>query len=868
MSFEYPQYLLFLLLLLPLFQWLRAQGKRSLMALRLTLAVLGVLMLARPYISLQEEGLDLVVLADRSASIGMEGLDQETEFIQLLGKSRLRGAHDQISVISFAEEIRVESARQSGPVAVRFNDERKANGSQLAEALKSVRPSPYRQTRIAVLSDGMYTGADPLGLELLSNLKGREICCRQVGRTRVGDVAAASIVLPPSVERGAGFLVRFSLYSSAKREAQYVLYRGAKQIVSGNAMLHVGMNHFVARDIADVDGALLYELEVTADADPELGNNKCSGLVQVSAPPRVLVASTHGEAGVLATILRQASIPVDIVTPGAMDWSPAQLAPYKVVVLENIPLQMLGFDGTKALAEAVSSGVCGLLVSGGEASFGQGGYHKSAIDPLLPVTMELRQEQRRGLFALATVLDRSGSMSLPAGGGKTKMDLANLGTIEAIRMLSPMDQVAVFAVDSSPHTIVSLVQADDTEDLCRAVARIQSTGGGIFVKTGLDAAVAEIRKSKIPARHIILFSDAQDSEEQGGCCALAADLQKENIGISVVALGTPTDCDARFLRDLAAAGKGEIYFTDRPEELPRLFSQEVMRVSRRGFVKEPTASQVLPDMIRLHVPMQDGAPMITGYNLSSLRKDASCGMVTVDEYKSPLVAFWQRKRASTGTLMMELDGPNTGVLHEWKPMPALVVNMVRHIASGITQGSAATWTTNRYGEAEVRMEVEERVANVLRSRALHARFLPPAGGAVLDVPLVWESATEAVARVPLTFPGHYLPVIDLGEDGVVRAQPVTLSYSPEFMPRSGMSGEQVLRGLEVATGGRPIVKVDELFAPMEKELLSARRDISFWLALVFLLVLVFEIAEKRLAICELFAAWIPKQEDKSEQVER
>ena len=52
----------------------------------------------------------------------------------------------------------------------------------------------------------------------------------------------------------------------------------------------------------------------------------------------------------------------------------------------------------------------GLVMFGGENSFGSGGYFESPIDGLLPVSMELKADHRKLAVAMAIVMDRSGSM--------------------------------------------------------------------------------------------------------------------------------------------------------------------------------------------------------------------------------------------------------------------------------------------------------------------------------------------------------------------------------------------------------------------------------------------------------------------------
>jgi hypothetical protein len=94
------------------------------------------------------------------------------------------------------------------------------------------------------------------------------------------------------------------------------------------------------------------------------------------------------------------------------------------VVINNVPAHRLPADFLAGLDFFVTAQGGGLLMTGGRFSFGSGGYFQSSLDPLLPVSMELRQEHRRLAVAMAIVLDRSGSMAAGAGGGH-KMDLAN-----------------------------------------------------------------------------------------------------------------------------------------------------------------------------------------------------------------------------------------------------------------------------------------------------------------------------------------------------------------------------------------------------------------------------------------------------------
>ena len=94
------------------------------------------------------------------------------------------------------------------------------------------------------------------------------------------------------------------------------------------------------------------------------------------------------------------------------------------------------------------------------------------------------------------------------------------------------------------------------------------------------------QQAKAANQHVSLFSDAQDSEQPGNDTQLVATMRKAGITISVIGLGTDKDVDANLLKDIAKRGEGNIYFTDRPTEIPRIFAQDTFAVARNTFIKE------------------------------------------------------------------------------------------------------------------------------------------------------------------------------------------------------------------------------------------------------------------------------------------
>ncbi len=136
------------------------------------------------------------------------------------------------------------------------------------------------------------------------------------------------------------------------------------------------------------------------------------------------------------------------------NWSLEELAGYSAVLLENTPANLVGHVGMENLAAWVAQSGGGLMLTGGRDSYGPGGYYKSPLEPILPVSMELRREHRKLSLAIVVALDRSGSMACTVPDGRQKIELADLATAEVLNMLGPTDQFGCIAVDVVPHEIV------------------------------------------------------------------------------------------------------------------------------------------------------------------------------------------------------------------------------------------------------------------------------------------------------------------------------------------------------------------------------------------------------------------------------
>ena len=583
-----------LLLLIPLAAaWLAwPLPARGLKILRALIFIFVVLALAQLAIKLPDRAGTVVVVADRSESMPQNSDASEKEIIGLLHKSM--GPRDQLGVVAFGREAIVEQSPQRtefGGFAALVGADHSSVNDGIESALALIPPDGGG--RILVLSDGKWTGKDPATAAARAAGRGVAVDYRLITRPQVSDVAIQSFLTPQSVLPGQAFVLSAWVQAPTDQEIQYQLKRGDGIISSGSKQVSAGLTRLMFRDRAGQAGVNEYTVTIQGPKnDPIPENNTARALVGVEGSKPVLIVSSAGENSGLVKLLRGGDVEVVGKTPEQCNWSLEEISQYSAVLIENVPAGKIGMSGMETLASWVEETGSGLAMTGGQKSYGPGGYFKSPLERVMPVSMEMRREHRKLSVAVVVALDRSGSMSMPAGGGRIKMDLADLGTVSVLDLLSPMDEIGVFAVDTTPHEIVPLDTVENNKSYRGKILSIGSEGGGIYIYEALVASARMIQGAHAQTKHIILFSDAADAEQSAHYEEIVAKLRDADVTVSVVGLGTEHDCDANMLKDLARRGGGECYFSNDPDEIPRIFAQDTFTIARSTFIDQPTPFEV------------------------------------------------------------------------------------------------------------------------------------------------------------------------------------------------------------------------------------------------------------------------------------
>lgn len=661
MTFESPEWF-FLLGALAFAGWFfpRLALWRPMRALSL-LAL--VLLLTDPRFTRQQDSQDLWILLDRSEStedLVDKGIPEWKKIIKDHKPSR----HDQMLFIDYASEVLEQG---TGDAAV-YTGNRKLTRTNLAIQNALALSEKERPSRILVFTDGYAT--EPL-IEAAAKLKARGIPLdyRLIREETIDDFSIARLHTPVRAQVGEPFVIGITVRGHEDIEVPLRIYRNGHLISpESNVSIVGGVGKVEFTDRIGISGSFHYTAEIQPEKDAHPGNNKSERWIEITGGPRVLLVTKYTDDPV-AKVLQDKGFAVEVVN-NPLDLQIGNLSGTRAVVFNNIPAFEVPNDFLDALPFYVKEQGGGFMMVGGEQSFGSGGYFQSSVDPLLPVSMELKTEHRKLSVAMAIVMDRSGSMTAQVSAGKgrtvTKMHLANTGAATAIDLLGFQDKICVFAVDSAAHTVIKLSDVGQNKRAhMDRVRRVESTGGGIFVYEGLNAAWRELKKANVGTRHIILFSDAADSEEPGSYKKLIQEIVNNSGSVSVIGLGTRKDPDAKLLEDIAKRGNGRIFFTNRPVEIPKLFAQETVSVARSAFIKDPVGTKPTGNWSELASDPFEFLPEIDGYNLSYARKEATTSLVAADEYLGPLVAHAHRGIGRTLAVSFPLGGEFSERVRSW-----------------------------------------------------------------------------------------------------------------------------------------------------------------------------------------------------------
>jgi Ca-activated chloride channel homolog len=816
-------------------QQILSNGFRSLLVIGIAAA------LARPVWTTTDDKIATVVLVDVSDSITDKQLDAARAWIHELEEARRED--DRIFLVSFAQRPQVVRPEQ-GEAIERHADGAGTNIQAAVQLAYGLYPDGYLP-RIMILSDGHETGGDLLSEAYRAEQMGVKVFWKPLPEDLVPEIRIASLRLPDEIKVGAPFEVRAEIWSSHEEEVTLTLRQDdfpnplepRKQVA-----LHEGTNWVTFKSEAKRAGFTTYVLRIL---DPQRDTEKANNVSVMTAPvqgrPRVLyveggVLRQPTSATYLARALDQENFDVEVRGPSGLPSTAQELQRYDLVMISDVPAHFMGLAQMTALERYVRDLGGGLIMAGGEDSFGSGGYQGTRMEKIMPVRFDTETTREQPNIAIALVIDRSGSMAGP------RLEAAKESARATVEVLAPNDLVGVIAFDNSPHTIVRMQRAANRMRISGDIARLQA-GGGTNIYPALLEAYQVLQSVNAKVKHVILLSDGEAPYD--GIQELCQEMRSARITISAVGIG---EAGRQLLQMITDAGDGRLYMIEDIAALPRVFMRETTEAKRSSLVEDRVSVHVAKQVDAIEGTGVASAPPLHGY--VSTKPKPTSEVILVSDLGEPLLARW---RVGTGTsVAWTSDVKNRWGVDwvRWHNYPKFWAQVIRSSMRRKVYDSYDLFAQVVDGRAEVvvdAVDVDDRFVNSLETTL---EIIDPATSTTRrTIPMDQTAAGRYTAEFDMDRYGSYLLKAVHRRDGQVVAESLgsaSLPYPPEYMTTG--QNPTPLEHAAMVTGGLGDPAPQAVFKPAEAEHIRYTQDLWPWVLLFVACALVLDTYLKRIRV--------------------
>ena len=658
LSISEPKALILLLTIIPVVYlgMLSARARprersRIVVSIAIRSAILILLVLALAGLQWISSGgpLNVVFLIDESASVTQQAHDAAYNYV----KSAIAGMgpDDRAGVVLFGEKAVVDRAISGSLDWQPFGNHPAGVATDIADAIQ-VGSALFPQggsRRLVLLSDGIETVGKASDLAVRAKQSGIQLSVVPLGAQAQNEVAVEAVSSPQSVPEGQQYVTKVLLKSTSPRTATVTLFDGDKQLGQQSLQMQPGETMATFNIPATAQGFHVLRAEVSSVDDHYSENNAASSFTVVSAPPSVMiVAGTPDDAAPLKTALEASGIAVTVGDPDSMPSTLDRLSKYDAIVLANVSAGALGDDRQTLLQSFVRDLGHGLVMLGGQLSYGAGGYLRSTIEDVLPVTMDVRTSDQRASIAMSYVMDKSGSMgkchcgtaqtfdpSMRTEFGPSKVEIAKDAIARSAALLNSSDEVGVVGFDSTSH---QLVPFEPLKNIGSAGLQLDlqpvSADGSTNVLAGLQAGIDQLKNSDAKLKHIILISDGWT--QLADFSSALQEMKADNITLTTVGAG---DGPGDILQTLAQEGGGKYYTATDTYSLPDVLLKETVQLAGAYYIEKQLTPVVALDSPILKGLPTGNLPPLLGYNSTTIKPEADAILRSPDG--DPILAGWQ-----------------------------------------------------------------------------------------------------------------------------------------------------------------------------------------------------------------------------------
>ncbi|MFN0137398.1 MAG: VWA domain-containing protein, partial [Phycisphaerae bacterium] len=529
--FETPQYLV-LLATIPLvvalsYRSLAGLGPvRRWLAIVLRCGVIACMVLAlagAERVSKSDES-SVIFVVDRSSSVPAVQQSAAFEFIKAAAE-KIRPTKDRLGIIAFDGKSAVEQLPMGAIGIERIGGSVRSDQTNIAGALSmamALFPGDASR-RVVLLSDGNENVGQVL--EEAKHFAAAEVPIDVVPlRYDIEDeIVFERLAAPATASLDETVNLQFGLRSNKTVSGKIVL-RHNDQIEDldpdgpGYSLpwtLNPGANRIPIPIALRQQGAHRFEAKFEPDdakVDTIAGNNEGRAFTVVGGPGKILIltqpsttdAPGHVEsAQTLAAALRREKLASDVQVVGERKIDAITLLEYSLVILSNVPANLIAEDERSTIAAYVRDLGGGLIMVGGDDSFGPGGWMDTPIEDILPVSFDVKSKQQIPKGALALVMH---ACEIPQGNY-----WGERVAVAAVKTLSSRDLIGVLSYQwrgaANEYWDVPLQEVRDKTQIIQRIQKMQMGDLPDFeplVKSAVDQLA---QRKDAAAKHMIIISD-------------------------------------------------------------------------------------------------------------------------------------------------------------------------------------------------------------------------------------------------------------------------------------------------------------------------------------------------------------------------
>lgn len=839
-------------------------------AWRCLVLLLLVLALSGLHKILKNDDLSVLFVLDVSRSISPESRREAERFI--IDASQNMRPKDRAALLTFDGQTSIEQLPTApGPeggmqVQAPFPDGQRPDQSNLSHALRMAQACAQNDTnnRIVVISDGNQNVGDAI-VEAKAAFANRiTIDVVPLSVDHGAEVVFEQLRAPPYANLNEQIPLRLILQSDRKTSGEIRIYQRVgenDQLIdldptsdrSGEFVeLNEGKNPFTITLPILTDRGHEFRAEFVPaipGSDVIAENNIAVAFTNVEGPQTVLFIGSEtnqSEDQLLVEALQREDIRVDwiTVTGDSVDLRPSVVQDYSAIILANVGANYFSSEQQHSLANYVRDMGGGLIMIGGDDSFGAGGWQGSVVEGVMPVKFDVDAVRQIPRGALAIVMH---SCEMPAG-NKWGIETA----VAALKAVSRLDYYGVVGWGIGGfHWEVQMQVAANKDNIIRKIRKMQNADMFDF-ETPMGMAYQALMNCKDAAqRHMIIISDGDPSAPSPG---LLNRMKGNRITCSTVSIFPHGGAEIGTMRDIAKKTGGEYYSLSKPgdeKRLPKIFTKEAKVVRRpliRDEVFKPKINSNLSDIM---LGLGNDFPELKGYVVTTPRKASDVEMPLVTKRGDPLLAHWL---CGFGRAVAFTSGRWKHWGEDWAEWSGFSKVWAQTVRWSMQQGTAANYDVATFREGEEghiiieSMDDEKGFANI---RQFRGRVVRPDGGTE-TLQLTQTGPGRYEAKFSAVQKGSYF--VSVMSDQTAKEKPVlirsglTVAYSPEYKDLS--VNEALLAEMAEEGRGRQLSLSDKGEKVFEHNLKPAVSRTPIWDFILKLAVLAFllDVAFRRVAI--------------------